>query len=212
MQDYITKLTNIKRSFEEAMKVTDPDLSPAGQQKATDRIRARYKEELGQLSNEFRREAEETIRTGREAVPAAPADTRPDWEKVKMLLDAGMQLRQIVAQADPRMLHAIKEWGPTYLQAESIKSKNDSWDSSAPVDVAPLERSIDNRWAEVLDGFAPGRIARAGEAAAVAAQFEISAKHFEQKLDGVSGQDDLSMAITAQLAGQAARAELPSAP
>jgi hypothetical protein len=211
MQDYITKLTNLQRNFNEAIREKNPDLSPEGQQKAHDRIRAGYKADLERLSREFRAEAEQTIKTGREAVPAAPSDTRQDWEKAKMLLEAGMQLRRVVAQADPAMLHAIKEWGPTYLQAESLKGKSDPWASDTPVDATQLERSIRNRWAEVLDGFAPGRIARAGEAEAVAAQFNIAAEHFGQKLDGIRGQDDLSVAIAAQLAGQSARAALPAA-
>lgn len=44
-------------------------------------------------------------------IPKAEGSTRDGWERVKMILDAGISLPQVVAQATPEQLHALAEWG-----------------------------------------------------------------------------------------------------
>lgn len=125
-----------------------------------------------------------------------------------MLLDAGRSLHQIVENADPAVLHAIKEWGPTYLEAESYKGRTDGW-APVAVDPAPLLRSVSQRWSQVLGDGAAERIRLGAAAEAMEAQFNVTAGHFGSKLDGVStGRDDMTAAIDARLAGQRAASTL----
>jgi hypothetical protein len=219
MKDYITKLTELQRSYDAAIAqanaFTDPELSAEGSAKRRADLaaaaRTSYKGKLDQLAREFKAEAADAKRVGQEAIPAAPTDTAQAWGRAKMLLDAGQSLQQIVAKADPALLHAVTEWGPTYLEAEAYKGRSDGF-AAVAVDAGPLQRSIRQRWVEVLDGFAPGRIERGTEAEAAEAQFTVSAEHFGAKLDGVNtGMNDLASAIEAQLAGQRASAGLAPA-
>lgn len=216
MKDYITKLTELQRSYraavENAQAFTSPDLSIEGIGKRRADLIAKagtdHKAKLDQLTREFKREAAETKRVADGEIPKPAGDTAQAWGRAKMLLDAGQSLQQIVAKADPALLHAVTEWGPTYLEAEAYKGRADGF-APVAVDAAPLQRSIRQRWTEVLDGFAPGRIQRGAEAEAAEAEFQVTAQHFGSKLDGIrTGADDLAAAIEARLAGQNAAADL----
>lgn len=216
MQDYITKMTDLKRSFNvtiaEARNYTNPDLSAEGLAKRRADLAAAatadHKAQLEQLTRDLQREAADTKNAAQAQLPPAPADTSQAWGKVKMLLDAGRSLHQIVENAEPAVLHAITEWGPTYLEAESYKGRTDGW-APVAVDPAPLHRSISQRWGQVLGGTAAERIKHGAEAEAMEAQFNVTAEHFGSKLDGVpTGRDDMTAAIEARLAGKNAASTL----
>ncbi|MFE5837224.1 hypothetical protein [Arthrobacter sp. NPDC056493] len=216
MRDYTTKLTELQRSHQAAVakanEYTNPDLSAEGIDKRRAELIAKagedHKAKLDHLAREFKDEATETKRVAAAAIPTPAGDTSQAWGRAKMLLEAGQTLQQIVAKADPALLHAVTEWGPTYLEAEAYKGRSDGF-APVAVDAAPLQRSIRQRWTQVLDGFAPGRIERGAEAEAVEAEFQVTAQHFAARLDGIHvGADDLTAAIEARLAGQRAGAGL----
>ncbi|BAS10400.1 hypothetical protein AHiyo4_38220 [Arthrobacter sp. Hiyo4] len=76
-------------------------------------------------------------------------------------------------------------------------------------DAGPLERSIQQRWGQVLGGDAPERLAASREAEVAAAQFLPTADHFNSKLNGVAtAADDWTVAVEAKMAGQQAAALL----
>lgn len=211
MNEYLTKLHALQRRAAEISLHKDPDLSPEGQEKAEKRARTALKSELDALTREFTTESAEAKRVAAAAIPKSDSDTRTRWERARMLLDAGLTLHQVVAQADAETLHAIQEWGPTYLQAAHLKARpvDTTVEQAGEVDPAPLRNSIRNRWTQLLDGYAPDRIARGVEAEVVDAQFQIRAGHLSRVLDGVrTGESDLGIAMAAQMAGQQAKVDL----
>ncbi|BAS10401.1 hypothetical protein AHiyo4_38230 [Arthrobacter sp. Hiyo4] len=131
MKNYNAELTDLKRSFEiatsEAKTYANPDLSPEGLAKKRDELAAKavaeHKAKLEDLTRSFNRDAAVAKEAGLKEIPAAPADTSQAWGRAKMLLDAGQSLQHLVANADPAMLHALTEWGPTYLEAEAYKGE-----------------------------------------------------------------------------------------
>lgn len=216
MKTYIDELTELKRSYSiattEANSYTNPDLSAEGLAKKraelAEKATNEYKGKLEALTSSFKRDAAMAKEAGLKAIPAAPGDTANVWARAKMLLDAGQSLQYIVAHADPAMLHALAEWGPTYLEAEAYKGRSDDW-ADVSVDAGPLQRSIQQRWGQVLGGNAPDRLAKAKEAEVAEAQFLPTAEHFASKLDGVAtAADDWTAAIESKLAGQRAAADL----
>ena len=214
MNEYLTKLTELQREAAEITRHKDPDLSPEGQAKAEKRARAALKEKLEALTREFNKEAEETKRVAAAAIPGGNGDTRQHWERAKMLLEAGATLHDIVSKADAPMLHAVQEWGPTYLEADHIKTRPEGLAGLAtePLNLASLNNSLRNRWVEILDGYAPGRISRGVEAEVAEAQYQVRAHHSTKVLGGVNpGESALEIAMAAQIAGQLARAQLNAA-
>lgn len=233
MNEHLAKLTKLQHEYagelRKAQEFENPDISLDGldmnarksfsdranepfRKERVEGVQAAYKKKLASLTDDFNQEAERAKNAGRDAIPAAPAETSAQWAKVKMLLDAGKNLHQVVASADPGMLHAIKEWGPTYLQAENTKGKPATLaggGQDAAVDPAHLERSITQRWCKVLDDDSAGRITGGLDAAVTAAQFERSAQHLEAKFAGSNrGVSDLRAAADAHYAGENAALDL----
>lgn len=216
MKTYIAELADLKKSFDiattEASTYTNPDLSAEGLAKKRDELAAKvvaeHKAKLDALTSSFKRDADIAKAFGSKAIPAAPADTANVWARAKMLLDAGQSLQYIVAHADATMLHALTEWGPTYLEAEAYKGRKDDW-ADVSVDAGPLQRSIQQRWGQVLGGDAPDRLAKSREAEVAEAEFLPTAEHFTSKLEGVAtAADDFTAAVEAKMAGLQAAALL----
>lgn len=210
MHNYLTKLTQLQLSYQEAMtraqSFVDPGLSSEGlakrRQELTSKAAAEHKAHLEKLAQDFDLDASEAKRLADKEIPPAPGDVAPAWAMAQMLLDTGQTIHQVVRGADQAMLHAISQWGPTYLQAQALKGRNDS-SVPATIDPATLQRSIRQRWAEVLGDAAAERIQTGAEAEAAEAQFRSAAQHFDSKLGGVrTGVDDLTAAVEAKLAGQ----------
>lgn len=216
MQDYVTKLTELQRSYgiasTEAKNYSNPDLSAEGLAKRRAELEAKalneHQQKLNELTSSFKRDAAAAKEAARKGIPAPPADTSQAWGRAKMLLDAGQSLQQIVANADTAMLHALTEWGPTYLEAEAYKGRSDDW-AEVKIDAGPLQRSIQQRWGQVLGGDAPELLEKGKQAEVAEAQFLTTAEHFGHKLNGVAtASDDWTAAIEAKLAGQRAAADL----
>lgn len=216
MQDYITKLTELQRStriaIAEANSYANPDLSAEGlAKKRADlaaKVTSEHRNKLDDLMRSFKREAEAAKEAARKEIPAPPADTANVWARAKMLLDAGQSLQYVVAHAEPTMLHALTEWGPTYLEAEAYKGRSDDW-AEVKVDAGQLQRSIQQRWGQVLGGEAAERLEEGKQAEVAEAQFLPMAEHFGHRLNGVAtAADDMTAAIEAKLAGQRAAMDL----
>ncbi|MGW3947023.1 hypothetical protein ACWEBH_12945 [Micrococcus endophyticus] len=136
-------------------------------------------------------------------VPAATASTRDAWERVTMLLDSGRTLAEVVATADRETLLAVNEWGPTYLEAQAPAPR--LGEAREPVDLAPLERSVRARWAELTGD----RILKKALADAPAlATAEVQLRNAEAVAAGNDHAGGLIGAVEAELAGKAAEADL----
>jgi hypothetical protein len=174
-------------------------------------VNTKYKAALEALRNDFAEDSRRASTAGTGAIPAPPADTSQAWAKAKMLLDAGKSLHEVVRGADPAMLHAIGEWGPTYLQAEASKTREPGLAGlrDSPVDPKQLQRSLTNRWAEVVDGSDAEKI-KAGLATEVdSAEFERTAQHLEAKVTGSNaGVSDMYAALDAHYAAESAAMDL----
>lgn len=83
--------------------------------------------------------------------PVAPSSTHDAWIRAEMLLNAGRHLSQVIQYADANMLHAITEFGPTYLEAKRPAPTfgETATGSYKPVELAGFHRSIAKRWAQL---------------------------------------------------------------
>jgi hypothetical protein len=135
------------------------------------------------------------------------------WERVKMVLDAGISLHQVVAQATPEQLHALAEWGPAWMAAQSAASRQTglaAGEWQAP-DASQLQRSIQSRGAEVLGGSASQSIAEALNAGVVVAGIEQTATNLAARAAGSTAVDPLTAAMNAHYAQQGAQVSLSPA-
>jgi hypothetical protein len=141
----------------------------------------------------------QSLRTGAlRAIPKAEGSTRDNWERVRMLLDAGQPLSQVIAKADAGSLHAIREWGPTWIDAQT---------KGNTTDLAPFERSINKRWIEIAPD--PDPIKEYLESASDVATFDHMADTLATRLDGRGyGTNNLVEAFAATYAGQVANFDL----
>lgn len=212
MKNYITQLTKLKLSHAEALKqagaFTDPDLSDEGiakrRQELSTAVNKEHHAKLRALTAGVNHEVTQAKNSAHSSIPDAPAETAAGWALAQMLLNAGQTLHQVVASAEPAVLHAVSQYGQTYLRAQALQGRQDPY-AAVTVDTEGLQRSIRQRWAQVLDTDARTRIEGGLEAESVDAEFRVAAEHFENKLNGVrTGMDDFAAAIEASLAGKAA--------
>jgi hypothetical protein len=146
-------------------------------------------------------------------IPKAEGSTRDGWERVKMILDAGASLPQVVGQATPEQLHALAEWGPSWIAAQSAAARSTGLGAGewqAP-DASLLQRSIQGRWAEVLGGAAAQTIAEAMNADVVTAGIEQTAAHLATKAAGGTTVDPIAASLSAHYAQQGAQISLSPA-
>lgn len=139
------------------------------------------------------------------------ARTAAKWAQVSMILAAGKPLRDVLATADVATALAIREYGPSWQEAQSYRAPSLGGSMTGPVvpDHGPLHRSIDARLAELTGEDATNALAAAREAAAVAAGVEVTGRHLAGVLAGTpTGTNALTASIEAHFAEQAARAGL----
>lgn len=216
--EHIDALLNLKRSYKQelanmqAFRNSDVNLTQEGKsaqaQQDQQRLAAKYSAELAALTARMEYSTSTATTTAAKVLAAvpAPADTRAEWERVTMLLDAGAGINTVVRNADAARLQAIKQYGPTYLEAEMLKSRPGGLagvDQGA--DLHAFNTNLRNRWAEVLPD---GSYVTAGAVAAgVAAEFTRSAQTFSNDLNGVrNGLDPVGESYAALAAGQLAAA------
>lgn len=203
---HLEQLTKLRAEYAAEIANVDPDLSAEGEAKRVERVQARFQTALARVTSAFEAETQYAKVTAAAKMPKAPADTSAAWQRAQMLLDAGQPLNMVIANADAATLHAITEWGPTWVQARDTKAG--VFNSPTP-DIASLHNSIRQRWSQVLEGGDGQRIREGFEAEAAEAEFKVSSAHLQQKFEGVNNSSsDLERAFAAHYAGQAASAGL----
>lgn len=161
-----------------------------------------YGRQLGALRAQMEHESHNLKSRAARSVPAKQGSTRDAWERVRMLLDAGQPLNEVIAKADVGSLHAIQEWAPAWIDA-TTKGKI--------TDLGPFERSITQRWAEIAPDPAPVR--EFLDSSSDIAVFEQMAGSLADKCNGGSlsfGVGTLAEAFAATSAGQQASVDLSS--
>ncbi|WP_087874116.1 hypothetical protein [Arthrobacter globiformis] len=204
--EYLQELQILTRDYrnavQEAQLHTDDHLTPEGLQakraKLVQQAAANHQGKLAKLRSNFKIEADWLESRAQRAIPKPEGSTRDSWERVKMLLDSGQSLQTVIAKADAGSLHAVREWAPTYLDAMS---------KGANTDLRPFERSIGQRWAEILP---EGEHVREYlDAAGDVAQFEHMANSLSDSFEGRAPQfGSLQDAFAAKYAAQTATADL----
>jgi hypothetical protein len=185
VEQYLQDLETLRANYAQEIRAIDPNLSREGEQQRQATIREQYKPRLDALTRQFNAAAADAKRAGRSMIPDAPSDTTAAWKRVEMLLDAGGTLSGIVEGADALTLHAIEEWGDTWLQAQVLKAGPTNRASTTRlVDPAALKNSVRQRWAQILDGYAPKLINDSIKAETAAAQFEVTAQNMQVNLMG----------------------------
>jgi hypothetical protein len=206
--EYLEQLQHLTRDYrnavQQAQSHTDEHLNYDGLQakraELVKRAATAHRGKLDQLISNMDSESSVLKSRAQKAIPAAEGSTRDSWERVRMLLDAGQSLQQIIAKADAGSLHAIREWAPTYLDAKS---------KGAQTDLGPLERSITQRWAEVASD--PEPISEFLATAGDVATFGHMAKSLADAMEGrAPAFGSLEDAYAARYAGQTAMADLSS--
>jgi hypothetical protein len=159
---------------------------------------AAHRGKVDQLRASMKTESDQLRAHALQSIPKAEGSTRDSWERVRMLLDAGQSLPQVIAKADAGSLHAIREWAPTYLDAKT---------NGARTDLAPFERSLTERWAEISPN--PEPIREFLDSASDVATFEHMASSLSDRIEGrAPAFGSLTDAFAAQFAGQSAKFNL----
>lgn len=212
IKDINTELRQSVRDFGSAMSAAashaDPHLSEAGviakRQSLAQTAREAGAGKLATLRGRYDAAALSLRGSLERALPTNPQSTADAWSKVKMLIDAGQPLSHIVGKASPEQLHALTEWGPVYL--DSITPVHLGLDAGEPrvVPVETLQRSIWERWAQILPAQPAAAVRGFLEAAPEIASFESYASFAEGHIGGVSSMSPMEAAITAKMAHQSA--------
>ncbi|MHA7284832.1 hypothetical protein ACX80I_00990 [Arthrobacter sp. MDT3-44] len=185
IEQHLQNLETLRAGYGQAIRDADPNLTREGEERRQATIRDQYKRRLDTLTEQFRAAVADAKRAGTSVIPKAPADTSAAWKRVEMLLDAGGSLAGIVAEADATTLHAIEEWGDTYLQAQVLRAKFTDRDAiTRVVDPAALKNGVRQRWAQILDGYAPQIIHEGIKAGTAEAQFDVTARNLQVSLHG----------------------------
>lgn len=195
---YKNELANLQKQYRAEMAALqkevndDPGLNAQGKHsymaQRSVSVNAKYSGLLETLEAQMKNGVQAAKATAMRTVSAgiAKGDTRSEWERVTMLLDSGANLTELVGKADQARLTAIQEWGPTYLEAQSLKSQPSGLaglGGGAP-NVQGLMAKVTQRWAAILPN--GHQIVAGAEAAAVEAGFEVTANGFKSELGGKS--------------------------
>lgn len=210
--------------FQEARAFTHPDYNPEGIQRQreqrVERVRARYGPQLDALEAQVRRDAGVVSRYAEAHRPRLADDAvalqraQIKWDQVRMQLEAGRSLPQVLADADEATCLAIGEWGPVWMRAEHARTRRgvSELGDEGP-DTTGLANTIDARLAEVATGDAQFAVSAGRETAQALAGFDLAMQHSQAYAqDDRSGQANaLHAAIASHYAGAEAVAGLGDA-
>jgi hypothetical protein len=133
------------------------------------------------------------------------------WDQARMLLTKGVPIRDVIANADVDTLLALREWGPSWLDAEAYQATDQGLAGFTPTDHAAFERTIDQRIANVAGGDTAAALHAANDATATAAYAAPVVRQLRADLSGIrGGNTTMGAAIEATFAEQAARATWPA--
>lgn len=225
---HIAQLSKIARDHENAKReisqFTSDDLTAQGIANERARRMEKVNADTAQAVAQARAAAENELsviksRAESSALPKPNGSTADEWARIQMLLEAGKSMHQVISGATIEQLQAIREWGPTYQEAQTFKTiggpnalgeelsrRAGGPASGSYYDPAPLMNSIASRWAELSPKdalFVREQLEAAGEIA----QFEYTASSLEVVATGVNVGSPMAIAIAAQDAGQRGAAQ-----
>lgn len=208
----------LRQDLAEAANVPDPeDLSPEGLAKQVafrqDQVRRRLGGQITQVRSEIatdldavRRDADRVRpKVGDDALSLQRAQVK--WDQVRMRLEAGMTIQNVLAGADRDTAMAIREWAPAWMEAQAfaVRPQDVTHLGHQAPDPSALLRSIDARLAEVEGGQVAKSLSalRAAEAAAAGAWPVV--EHLESVVHGADpSTGGLDAALASQFATQQA--------
>lgn len=161
-------------ALREADRFSNPSYSPTGLQEAKEDLRANARADASTAIGPVVRRLQSM--QSRAAVVSAPylssdAPTRDEWERVKMLLDSGRTLGDVIASATGPRLRAIVEWGPAFVEAQVSPKLDRAVDSSIYANA--VRNDVLRRWAQLEpDGAAAKAILAEQAGRSVAAEIE----------------------------------------
>lgn len=218
-----TLATEHDNQAKEIRSFTSDELTAQGianeRARRTEQLNNSTRDKLAGVREEFASEvASIDSRYERSTIPAADRSTADEWARVQMLLDAGKSFGQIINGANIAQLQAIREWGPTYQEAQFIKrggtanplgnelAKRAGAEPVAGYNPQALYNSVDRRWAELSPKdalFIRERL----ESFAEKAQFDYSASALEAMTHGGNTGGAMAIAMSAEYAaaGNAAK-------
>ena len=153
MTDLIARLKDtlalLQDQTDQAQQTHYDHLSELGNREEQDRKVTEARERAARALTEIHAKAvseEAAASAGAKNLLESNEPTRDEWERVKMVLDAGKPIDEILAESDTNRVHAIRYWGLAYLEAQYAKT-------SLPVSVIQeaLEGSVTSRLAELDD-------------------------------------------------------------
>lgn len=183
-------------------------------------ITAQYQPRIDQLRAAITSDTATVSQWAKEHRPALPEDavglqrTQARWDGVRMQLDAGISIRQIVAHADLEEAIAIREWAPAWIKASMFAGAAPGLDGThTRPDLDGFRRVVDSRIIELTGGEAHDALTAEREATAAQAAATPLLAHADNLLRaGTGGQEPDSLgpamaaAIGARLASQPADA------
>ena len=211
---------DLDAATERANTYTDPDLNANGLQARRAEMVATARKAAGPALEQLLAQvdtAAETLASQAAAQlpkfgddPASIAQSQRAWDKVRLRLDKGVPLRDVLANAGVEEALALREWGPAWSEAAAYRPPglSESMSPTPAPDHGPLHRSIDARLAALAGPTVVASLAAAHEAAAVAAGVEVTGKYLANVIAGVNGTSALSSSVESHYAEQAARAGL----
>lgn len=133
--------------------------------------------------------------------PAALMRQQFAWDRVRMLTEGGQDLPTILVNANVETALAIREWGPTWLEAQSPKhaSFGERWAGEIkPYDAGWLLRAVDDRLIQIEGGKVAEALQAARAADAVVAKITPFLNYLKSVVTGSAvGTPGLAAAIQA---------------
>ncbi|WNB84531.1 hypothetical protein [Cellulomonas sp. ATA003] len=217
-----SRLTELHKQLDDALHAArthrDPNLSDEGlgnkQRELTQRAHDTIGPQIKQLQAQVHGDADTLRRWAEDARPKVGDDAtslmrhQVAWDRVRMRLEAGMPMQQILTTATREEALAIREWAPAWMDAQTYNAAQHGGLSAglySPPDTTGLMRSIDDRLAAIEGGQVAAAIAAAREAEVVVAGVEPIVRHLDTLAAG--GQSDaLGAALESHYKAQEAAA------
>jgi hypothetical protein len=226
MSDFKARLSTIHRGLNDALgkaaAYQDADLSPEGLQakraELTKAARAIAVPKLAAVRAEVKAAA--VLSAGRASAALPKIGTNADatarmaakWSQVKVKLDAGEPLRDIIKNADADTIHAIAEYGPSYAEAKAYKAPGigEALNPGPAVDHSALVRAFTDRMAGLTGEGAVSALKESRVAAGEAAYVEVVGGRLDSLIAGTTPNSTmLSTALAAENAERLAVNGLP---
>lgn len=221
MTDFKARLSTVQRGLDEALgkanAFQDPSLSPEGLQAKRTELAKAARGAAGPQLAALRAEVAATAQTSADKASAAlpKAGTNADatarisvkWAQVALRLDAGMPMHAIIAGADVDTLHAVAEFGPSYLEAKAYRAPTvgEALHPGPAVDhSSALRRSVDERLAGLSGKGAVSALTESRAAAGEAAYLAVAGRRLDSLIAGTPAPSSLATAIAAEHAEQLA--------